>query len=106
MSKFTRVYLGSVTLTDTERACEVIQRNSFARIISLKRAILLKNNNETNVNVAEFEEEDDLDNILNELTFIETTAPNPGDGSTLIFNCEIYINDVTKTVKVFGKKPA
>ncbi len=104
MSKFIRVYLGSVKLADTEKACEVMQRNKFARIIGLKRAILIKSDVETKVNVAEFENEDEPANTLDELTFVETTAPNPADGSTLIFNCEIYINDATKTVKVFGRK--
>jgi len=112
----TRVYPGSATLEDTQRACKVDQQNKGASLTSLKPATLKKDGSpDTKVNVADYKKEPllNIPNILNELKFIDTSTPQGTSDAaaargtfTFLFECQIFVQDQLKQVQVFAKKVA
>ncbi len=111
--KFTRVYLGDVPLSDTQRACKTEQQDETANLVGLKPALLKKDGKETKVNVADFEKDKDGDilNIFTDLRFVDvSTASGAADAAALAnthtkrFSCQAHINNKVKDVEVYGKK--
>jgi hypothetical protein len=111
MAELTKVFLGSVSLDDTCRACKVAQQDEAAKLTAIKGALLKKaDGTQTNVNVASFEDVNILD-ILDDLKFIDiSTAAGVSDAAaanhdfTLMFACKIFVQDELKDIQVFGRK--
>ena len=110
MAKFSRVFLGSVPLADTQRACKTEQQDETAKLVNLEPALLKPGDGtETKVNVASFENTNILQ-ILNDLRFMDvSTAQGASDAAalnathTLMFRCKMFVANQVKDVEVFGR---
>lgn len=111
----TRVYLGSVSLADTQAACKTTQQDNTANLTGLKPALLNKNDGtKTKVNIADFTEDPDGDisSIFVDLRLMDvSTAAGAADAAALatthelMFRCNIFVADTLKDVEAYGKKP-
>lgn len=113
--KFTRVYPGNVSLSDTQAACKTTQQDNTANLIGLRPALHKKMDGaKTKVNVADFEEDDtgSVLNIFADLRLIDvSTAEGAANAAALVathsklFSCKVHIQNQVKDVEVYGKKP-
>jgi hypothetical protein len=100
---------GNMTISETESACEIEQDGGF-ELVDIHFDTITKNGSTFLVNKAGFNEK--LSNRLSNLHFVELGDNNTADkvkkekedlGWTFICNKEIFENNFTKRVLVFGK---
>lgn len=111
MAKFTRVFPGNASLTDSQRACKVEQQDERAKLTGIEPALFKRpDGTESNVNVAAFENIPITD-ILNELKFVDVSTPQGATDAaalnatfTRLFRCKMFVGDQLKDVEVFGRK--
>lgn len=107
-----RVFRGTATLEETERACEEAQRRKRMQVQKIQLGIAEMGGGEIPVNVADFKSKA-LSDILDDLKFIDMTLPAGATDAnvastthTLLFDCRMFVGNNEKDVKVFGKKSA
>lgn len=109
MKKIQKISAG-FTLTDTEEACEQIQRGNF-NLESIATTTDLEEGKSISRNKAVFVKVHS-DEVLNELTFTEVGDKKPSavtkdmqdKGHTAICDSEIFVKNTITRVLVFGKK--
>lgn len=110
-----RVYKGTATLDETKRACENAQMRRFMQVKNIQRGIAEIDGGEMKVNVADFKSTP-IGDILDVLKFIDlSTNPVQAVADTniainiegfkeIIKECQIFVGEQVKKVKVLGKK--
>jgi hypothetical protein len=108
---FERNFDGSMTISETESSCEIAQDGGFELQDIHFDTITDENGNVFQVNTAGFNEK--LSGILKNLHFVEikdndnpqTVRKTKEDaGWTFICDKQIFVENFTKRVMVFGKK--
>jgi hypothetical protein len=105
-----RVYRGTASLDETERACENAQMSKRMQIQKIQMGVAEIGGGEIRVNVVDFKSTP-ISQILDDLEFIDMSLPTGATDAnvistthTFLFTCSMFVGEIEKTVKVFGRK--